>query len=280
MSISLSRIISRGLAVVGLRILQMSHKVSNGASFSYFDEQSVINRYLKNLEIKKGFCVDIAASDGVTMSNTYALFRKGWNGLAVECDSKKFSMLSDAYAEFKNVNLSKCLVTPLNVVSLLQAHSVPINFDFLNLDIDGYDYFVLEKIFEAFRPKLICTEINEKIPPPIKFTVKWDNNYVWASDHFYGQSISQLDIIVKKHKYALAELHYNNAFLIPLELSSSPSLSPEDAYYAGYLNQPDRKNKFPWNKDMEDVLQMSPVDALSFIDNYFKKYEGLYEASI
>lgn len=249
-------------------------------SFSNLDEQSVINSYLKKLNIDSGYCVDIAASDGITMSNTYALYKQGWKGLAVELDASQFSRLATSYVDFQGVNLSKCMVTPLNIVHLLQAHSAPVNFHFLSLDLDGYDYFVLEKILEVYRPNLICVEINEKIPPPIKFTVKWDKNYVWANDHFYGQSISQLNKLIMRHKYALVELHYNNAFLIPVELSPSPSVTPEKAYRLGYLEKPDRKQKFPWNENMEEVLNLEPHKALDFINNFFRKYEGLFEASI
>lgn len=259
---------------------QITRGILADQRFSNLDEQSAIDGYLRDLKINEGYCVDIAASDGITMSNTYALYRKGWSGLAVEFDSIKFSRLAENYANFQGVNLSKCMVTPLNIVSLLQAHGAPANFDFLNLDIDGYEYFVLEKLLEAFRPKLICVEINEKIPPPIKFTVKWDKNYVWASDHFYGQSLSQLNILIELHNYALVELHYNNAFLIPVELSPSPSLTPEEAYRLGYLEKPDRKEKFPWNENMEEVLHMAPGKALDFINRFFKKYENLYRVSI
>ena len=51
-----------------------------------------------------------------------------------------------------------------------------------------------------YRPRLICSEINEKIPPPIKFTVKYSPNHYWQGDHFYGQSISQLYKLCKKYK--------------------------------------------------------------------------------
>lgn len=166
--------------------------------YSNIDEQSVIQENLKVLGIEKaGYCVDIAASDGVTMSNTYPLYLNEWKGLAVEFDPEKFALLASRYRFFSSVNLAKCMVTPENVVALLLANETPKEFDFLNLDIDGYDYFVLDQILSNYRPKLVCTEINEKIPPPIKFTVKWDASYIWAGDHFYGQSISQLNVLLK-----------------------------------------------------------------------------------
>ena len=275
-----SKIILKGVRTIYRGLNSLEKHVSTNETYSYLDEQSIINSYLQKLKIEKGYAVDIAAGDGVSMSNTYSLYKNDWRGLAVEFDSDKFAKLSNTYSDFKSVNLSKCMVTPENVLSILKAHGTPSDFDFLNLDIDGYDYFVLNEILKNYRPKLICVEINEKIPPPIKFTVKWDPGYVWATDHFYGQSISQVNTLVSQYKYSLVELHYNNAFLIPTEISPSLSLTPELAYQEGYLEKKDRKSKFPWNSNMEDVLQMSPDEALNFINNFFRKYKGKFEASI
>jgi len=264
----------------GLEIRRLAPDDSANRIYSNLEEQSIINGYLSTLSLERGHCVDIAASDGINMSNCYPLYKNGWHGLGVECDARKFSSLASNYVNFPYVNLAKCMVTPQNIVSLLAANEIPERFEFLNLDIDGYDYFVLERILGTFRPMLICTEINEKIPPPIKFTVRWTPAYVWAEDHFYGQSISQLHMLATKHRYALVELHYNSAFLIPLEYSPKSSLTPEEAYQSGYLGKQDRKKRFPWNDNMEVLHQLTPDDALGFINKFFGKYEGLFDASI
>jgi hypothetical protein len=248
--------------------------------FSHLDEQVLISKYVNELAIESRTCVDIAASDGVTMSNTYSLFRDGWNGLAVEYDNRKFASLAQTYAAFSGVNLAKCKVTPENAVWLLKANQLPSKIGFFNLDIDGYDYFVLEQILSEFRPQLICVEINEKIPPPIKFSVKWNPDYFWKVDHFYGQSISQLYMLCLRFQYSLVELHYNNAFLIPSESNPYPSLTPEVAYEEGYLNRLDRKEKFPWNADMEVLLSLPPEEAVAFIKQCFSSREGEFTCSL
>jgi hypothetical protein len=253
---------------------------AGGSQFSHLDEENLIKKYLAEAHIDQGFCVDIAASDGITMSNTYALYKAQWSGLAVECDPWKFSMLATRYTEFPRVRLAKCMVTPENILALLDAFSTPARFDFLNLDIDGYDFFVLREILSRFRPSLICTEINEKIPPPVKFTVRWDPNYCWSNDHFYGQSISMLHQLCVEHSYSLVELHYNNAFLVPAESSSCRPLGPEEVYREGYLEMPDRREKFPWNANVEEVLHLPPEQALAYLNTFFKKYSGMYDISL
>ncbi|MBW4496820.1 MAG: hypothetical protein KME26_27850 [Oscillatoria princeps RMCB-10] len=268
--------LERSVMFASAKIGERQSPERDAIKYSYLDEERIIDNFLSQLNIENRYCVDIAASDGITMSNTYFLFKRGWGGLAVEYDSHQFAKLAIRYAEFESVNLSKCMVTPENAISLLKAHQAPENFTFLNLDIDGYDYFVLEKILSSFRPLLLCVEINEKIPPPIKFTVKWSPNYSWNRDHFYGQSLSQLNLLCVRHEYALVDLHYNNAFLIPREISPSPSLTPEEAYRKGYLERDDRKEKFPWNANMEEIHSLSPVEALNYVSKFFSKYGGQF----
>jgi len=250
----------------------------SNTQYSHIDEESVIQKYLNILNTQIGFAVDIAASDGVTMSNTYSLFKRGWSGLAVECDSTKFAKLKTAYSNFANVKLSNSMVTPKNVLSILSDNDVSKDFDFLSFDIDGYDYHVLNEMLSAYRPKLICAEINEKIPPPIKFSVNFDDSYFWDGTHFFGMSISKVAELCSNHNYSLVELHYNNAFLIPNEICPFKGLSAEAAYSNGYKNRQDRRQKFSWNTDMEPVLSMSPSAALDFINQKFSKYAGKFEA--
>ena len=248
----------------------------NDQSYSGLDEDRVAQRYLRKVPHQK-FCVDIAASDGTSASNTRALFEKGWEGLAAEFDGEKFAKLANSYALFPGARLSRNKISPDNVIPLLHAHGVPRDFGFLSLDIDSFDYFVLDKILGEFRPTLICAEINEKIPPPLKFTVKYIPDHWWSADHFYGQSISQLYTLTSRHKYDLVELHYNNAFLIPSELNTFKSLTPEEAFRKGYAGKKDRESKFPWNKDVDFLLTMSPADARNAVNQLFKKYKGKYD---
>jgi hypothetical protein len=244
--------------------------------YSFLDEEILIRKYTNALTLENNYCVDIAASDGISMSNTYLLFKAGWYGIAVEFDANKFAKLASSYAPFVNVNLVKIKVTPGNVIFILQGCMCPRNFAFLNLDIDSYDYFVLDKLLGEYRPSLICVEINEKVPPPVKFTVTYDSHHAWELDHFYGQSISKCYDLCKKYKYEIVELHYNNLFIIPRELNRFESLSPEAAYESGYKNKPDRKEKFPWNSDMEVLQTMTREESIDFLENKFEKYKGKF----
>lgn len=61
------------------------------------------------------------------------------------------------------------------------------------------------------------TEINEDIPPPLRFVVKFDRDFQLRY-HFYGYSIAALEDLCEKHNYGILTLEYNNAFLAPREI--------------------------------------------------------------
>jgi hypothetical protein len=238
------------------------------------DEEDVMARLLPARA--RGVAVDIAACDGMTKSNTLALYRRGWTGCAVEADPARFADLARAYRKFPGVVLVRTWVSPENVCAVLRSAGVPQEFDFLNLDIDSYDRDVLDALLQEFRPQLVCAEINEKIPPPIEFSVRYAPGHRWGGDHFYGQSIATLAKVARDRGYGLVELEYNSAFLVP----GAEGLSAKEAYRRGYLGRADRLARFPWNADMEPMLMLAPEQQLAFLREKFRAYDGLYDLGV
>lgn len=177
--------------------------------FSCFNEQKILEEIIDKIKVNKYF-VDIGASDGITFSNTYNLLKSNWKGLSIEPRSDAFSDLSHHYKNL-DVICIKNFITPDNVIYTLKSCNVPLDFGFLSLDIDSYDYYVLEKILECYKPSIICTEINEKIPPPYKFALKYITD---ISNCHVGQSISLVYELLKKYNYAIVKLEYNNLFAV------------------------------------------------------------------
>ncbi len=245
------------------------------ARHSNLQEDAIIARLLAREEIVP-FCVDIAASDGVTMSNTLGLFKKGWSGLSAEMDGAKFRSLASLHSAIQESLLFRGRIRPETIRDLLRAAETPRAFGFLSLDIDGYDYFVLEALLYEYRPTLICCEINETIPPPLRFTVDYDPTFSFSGrGHFFGQSICQLELLCERFHYVFVELDYNNAFLVPAEMAVE-SVSAAEAYAVGYVNRPDRTSRMPWNEDMEPLLRMDIDEALAFVRSLFAAHEGRY----
>jgi hypothetical protein len=262
-----------------LEVFALAQRAENSDG-SNAGEYEHLDRLLSALGTQAGYVVDIAAGNGFSQSSTLGFFRReGWSGLAVEMDPDRFSKLAFIYAKFPNARLARNRVTPLNVKSLLDSYEVPKDFDLLNLDIDSYDLYVIEEMLKAkYRPKVISMEINEKIPPPIYFTVDYHDAHYWQVDHFFGCSIEAAASIVRPFGYILQSLVYNNAMFIRTDVANGrfEDMSVKDAYDNGYRNKSDRKTLFHYNADVDCLLDYTPKDGVRFIREYFEKYDGKY----
>jgi hypothetical protein len=239
------------------------------AYLDYLMHESILTYIQTNPNEKT--CVDIGCSD-----NSYCLVLTDYKKIGFDINDQKL----------KTYNNDICVInekiTPENVLSVFKENNIPTNFSFLNLDIDSYDIFVLDKLLSEYSPYLICTEINEKIPPPIKFTVLYNEKYEWDANHFFGYSLSCLENILDKHGYDLVKLQYNNAFLIKRELNQFGSKSIEQAYKEGYMHRPSRKEIFYYNENIDCLIEgnLSISDKVKFITDVFQKYEGKYELKV
>ncbi len=251
------------------------------SGFSNFDEERMLSELVARLvpEEPARVAVDVGAGDGIRGSNTYALFLAGWRGVGFEGDERRARRLARAYRNFEGVEARHALVAPANVVPLLSAAGVPEDFGVLSLDIDSYDYWVLDAALESFRPRVVVTEINEKIPPPVRFRVSFDPDFR-LQHHFFGYSIASLADLCERHDYALLALEYNNAFLAPRELEGVRHVDAARAYREGYLERPDRHERFWRNSDMEVLHTLEPAEAARFINQFFARHRGKYELGI
>ena len=78
---------------------------------------------------------------------------KGWD--------IKESLLLDGGYEDKSINLKKVIFWPDNILEHFNNFGVKKTFDFLSVDTDSYDFFMLEKILEAdYKPRVIAVEYN------------------------------------------------------------------------------------------------------------------------
>ena len=245
-----------------------------GAHVSNFNEQAIIQKYIRDLPITVHTAVDIGAGDGIRSSNTFPLFANGWSGVGIEADPAKARRLAKAYKRFYGVNAVQASVQPDAICELLAQNRVERDLGMLSIDIDGNDYWVLDAILEHYRPRLIVSEYNEKIPPPLRFLVNYDPAFT-LRHHFYGYSVEKLEDLLNKHDYVLLEIEYNNVFLAPRE-SGATAKSARQAYDEGYRKRSDRLEKFPDNRNMEPLLTMSPENAVLFLNDFYKAYAGQY----
>jgi hypothetical protein len=155
----------------------------NRKSFSQFGEDLFIVEFFANQ--KEGKYVDLGAFHPMRLSNTYLLYKKGWSGTNIDLNpitidlfnlarkddhnicclmAGKENLLKDVY--FEDWSAANSITSNKNLSEKKQMKTrafeslIYENFDFLNIDLEGHDYEILQTIdFRKFNPKLICIEI-------------------------------------------------------------------------------------------------------------------------
>ena len=172
-------------------------------------EDGILEKIFEILEVKDGWCVDVGAY-GKMNSNVYNLIKKGWSGVLIEKDKERFKELKDMYIQdnvyclCKNVEVEG--IRSLN--SLLDETVIPREFNFLNIDIDGLDYYVWESL-KYYNPLVVVVEFNS--------TFSFDY-YLQSINGKGGASLSAMVKLGKEKGYKLIATTNFNAFFIRCDL--------------------------------------------------------------
>ena len=173
-----------------------SHAVK---SYSQEGEDLVLARILANLNVSKGFFVDIGAHHPTRFSNTYYFYLRGWRGInvdalpgtkslfermrsrdiSIECgvgakkDSLKyFSFNEPALNTFSEQEAAKKNEPPYHIVETIEIPIITLKqildenmpkgmqIDFMTIDVEGFDHKVIaSNDWSRYRPSVILVEL-------------------------------------------------------------------------------------------------------------------------
>jgi hypothetical protein len=202
------------------------------------------------------YVVDIGAQDGP--GPVFSLMTKhGYRGLCIEGNPITYTHLCDKMPE-PHVAKHCEFVTPHNICSIFQKHNIPTELFALKIDIDGYDYEVLDTLLSSYKPLFVVAEINEKIPPPIYFQTLYNPTYVWGTNHFFGFSLQAAYKLMEKHGYTIIRIVGGNNIMC-IRKDVAPHILQVDAlemYKRDYLHNLPVLWTFPWNRDIHHWTQL------------------------
>jgi len=135
-------------------------------------EDGILEKVFEVLPPENPWCVEFGAWDGKEYSNSYTLLKeKGWSGVLIEADPRRYADLVVNFGSNPKVNCLNAFVTfegPNALRNLLDGTGIPQDFDLLSIDIDGADYHIWST-FEKYTPKVVVIEFNPTIPDHVEF---------------------------------------------------------------------------------------------------------------
>ena len=185
------------------------------ANVTSFDgEDGIIARIFEIMPPLNRHCLEIGAHDGHGGSNTWSLInRQGWSSLQIEGDSSRFAILQQRYAGTGRVscfNRNVGLSGPDTLDRAIAQASLPADFDFLSLDVDGLDWHIWQGLTQA-RPRLVLVEFNHTAPNEVVFIQDPDP----AVNQ--GASLRAFVELARDKGYELIATTITNAFFVVAE---------------------------------------------------------------
>ena len=119
------------------------------------NEDGLIKFIFDTIDVKKINFIEIGFD--FFENNSLNLFKKSNRGLMIDGSFEKCFLLEyiiKIFYPFKNIKVVNSLVYKENINDLINTHFSNHEIDFLSIDVDGIDYYLLEKI--NIKPKLIC----------------------------------------------------------------------------------------------------------------------------
>lgn len=191
------------------------------SSFSQNGEDGVIDYLVSNLLDSNKYFIEIGSSNGLANNSAYFALVKQFCGLMVEGNKLHSILTGIIYNIFnKGVAAMNTFVDLENIDELL-AESITKRPDIFSIDIDGNDYYLVEKMLEmGFRPKICVVEYNSNFGPDKSITIPYKSDFNYAKAHpsrlYYGVSIMAWRKLFAKYGYDFVTVESNgiNAFFI------------------------------------------------------------------
>lgn len=136
-------------------------------------------------------------------ANTQELWKQGWRGL-----------LLDGGRSNATINLVQTYIKSTNIVHTFQENGVPIELDYLSVDIDSADLWVLRSILSIYRPRVMTVEFNSNYDfhgPHASAITFHDPSTMptlngrasWNGTCFFGTSARAILSVASAHNYEL-----------------------------------------------------------------------------
>lgn len=213
--------------------------------YSQNDEDGILENIFSKLEIQQPTFFEFGVSP--KENNTNYLLLKGSRGCWID---KGLSGFKNTMPGNRKLKIFDEFVKLDNIISIMDQGCAFLDIprsgiDLISLDLDGNDYYFIEKMVkEGVLPKIFCLEYNAVFPPAMDIKIKYSADHGWQQDDYFGCSLAAYANLLSPY-YTLVSCNIpgSNCFFVLNSL-----IAPFTKYSIGALYQPPRYYHSPFNK--------------------------------
>jgi len=257
--------------------------------FSQNGEDGILDYLIHQLNLEKPKFIEIGVGD-YTEANTRFIFERcSPKGTIVDCienlEDKVKKNLKLWKGELKIINK---IVNSKNIIEIMQESNCSSDLDIFSLDIDGIDYWIIDKLPKNFS-KIVVLEYNSTFGNEIEVTIPNIENFDRTKYHYsnlcYGMSFqAAIKLMEKKNFYYIGtNLFNNNIFFISKKFSKEKyfknlvigkSEYNGDAFFRESRDKDGNLNYLSGKKKLREISECKVVDLGN--NNEIKKISEVY----
>jgi len=248
--------------------------------FSQFGEDGIIQYLVNNLPIKNRTFVEIGSGDYSESNTRFLLEHNSWKGIIIDKESDVLDFVQKGkgkylYYSYDLTALCK-EITPENVNSILSKYFSANNIGLLSLDIDGIDYWIMEKILSSFKPEIIVHEYNavfgDTAPVSVPLKAHFDRNKEHHSGLYFGASLPAFFNLITKNGYYFVGTNTagNNAFFVKNTIKGRiPKVTLENGFtMSKYRESKDKRGNLTYLTTQKERLnQLKSMKLINVKNN-------------
>lgn len=197
--------------------------------YSQNGEDGIIEEIFQRIGTTNKFFVEFGVGNGVE-NNTLVLLSKDWRGCWIDSNSKHVADINkklNFLISRNQLKIKNSFITAENIENLFEEMSVPIELDFLSIDIDGNDYWVWRAI-KNYKPRAVVIEYNALWRANLKWVMKYNPQNEWNRTNYYGASLKSLELLGADKGYKLVGCDFNgvDAFFVRNDLVGDKFFTP------------------------------------------------------
>ena len=205
--------------------------------YSQVDEDGIIDAIFDVLGEGSRVFVEFGCGNGLE-NNTHCLLLRGWRGVWVDGDSAKIAAIgAQIPLSSTRLRVINTFVTRENAVALVQRalaslDGAPTDMDFLSIDLDGNDAYIVSELLSHYAPRVVCVEYNAKFPYPLDVEIAYDASHTWTGDDYHGASLAAyVRRFGNGYRLVSCNLSGVNAFFVRADIADAfPVARIEDLY--------------------------------------------------
>ncbi|MDC0417209.1 hypothetical protein OAL74_02035 [Candidatus Pelagibacter sp.] len=246
--------------------------------FSQFGEDGIINWIIDKLDSIPKIFIEIGTQDYWESNTRFLLKLKNWKGYLIEANIDDVKKIKTQSIYWQNdIKVIHKFIDKDNILSTLNKNVAEKEIGLISLDIDGNDYWILEKI-ENIKPYIFVCEYNPIFGDLNLISTLYDPFFDRTKKHYsnmyFGCSIKALiDLMDKKHYTFLGSNSKGmNAFFIRNDLIENfrISIRNKKIFKPTIREARDEKGRLNFKTVSENFELIKNLDVIDLTD-YSKK---------